>query len=69
MVRDDVAGAAEPERRQLVEHAALVGDAGAQHVVERRDAIGRDEDQVVAGRVHIADLAAADQGQAVEFRI
>ena len=69
MVGDDVAGALEPERRQLVEHAALVGNARAEHVVERRNAIGRDEDQRVARRVDVADLAAANQGQAVQFRI
>ena len=69
MVRDDVAGALEPERRQLGEDAALVGNAGAEHVIERGDAIGRDQDQVIAGGVDVADLAAADQGQAVEFRI
>ena len=57
---------AEPERRQLREHPALVGNAGAEHVVEGGDAIGRDHDQVVADGVDVANLAAANQGQAVE---
>ena len=64
VVRHEIAHALEPERRQLREDLALVGDPRAQHVVERRDAIGRDEEQVLADFVDVADLAAA-----VEFQI
>ena len=47
----------------------LSGMPEPEHVIERRDAIGGDQDQRVAGGVDVADLAAADQGQAVELRI
>ena len=50
VVGDDAARALEPERRELREHAALVGDARAEHVVERRDAIGGDDERVVVAR-------------------
>ena len=61
MIRDDVAGARKPEGGELVEHPAFVGNARAQHVIERRNAIGGDQDQRVAGRVDIAHFAATDQ--------
>mgnify|MGYP003577241374 CR=1 FL=1 len=69
MIRHDVAGASEPEGRQLIEHAALVGDARPEHVVKGRDAIGGDQDQRVAGGVHVSYLAATDKRQAGELRI
>ena len=55
---------AEPERGQLRQHLALVGDARPEDVVERRDAVGRDDEQVVAGVVEVAHLAAAERGEA-----
>ena len=64
MVRHEIGDAIEPERRQLRQHAALVGNAGAEHVVERRDAIGRDDQQVrVVDRVDVAHLASANERQ------
>ena len=57
--RRSARSAVEPERRNLREHLALVGDAGAEHVVERRDAIGGDDQQAVAEVVEVADLALA----------
>ncbi len=66
VMRHEVTHALEPERRELREDLALVGDAGAEHVVERRDAIGRDDQQVVADFVHVANLAAAMQGESRE---
>ena len=59
VVRHEVAEVIEPERRELREHLALVGNAGAEDVVERGDAIGRDDQQVLAEIVDVADLAAA----------
>ena len=47
----------EPERGDLRQHFALVGNAGAEHVVERRDAIGGDDEQTIAEIVDVADLA------------
>jgi len=61
VIADDAAGPREPEGRQLVENAALVGNAGAQDVIEGGNPIRRDEDQIIAGSVDVADLAAADQ--------
>ena len=37
----------EPEQGELGEHASLLRDAGGQHIVERGDAIGGDEQQVI----------------------
>ena len=66
MIRDDVARLVEPEGGQLCEHLAFVGDAGAEDVVERRDAIGGDEQQLVADLVDVAHLALPMRRAAVE---
>ena len=66
VMRDQVADVIEPERRQLREDLALVGNPGAKHVVEGRDAIGRDDQQVVPDFVHVANLAAAMEGESGE---
>src|SRR5579884_2474142 len=58
MVRDDGAGQIEPERRHLREDSPLVGNPGAEHVVECRDAIGGDDDQPVGALVDVPNLAA-----------
>ena len=57
MIRDDRLRALEPEHRDLGEHFPFVGNARAEHVIERRDAIGGDDQQLVAEVVNIADLA------------
>ena len=64
-MRHEVAHALEPEPRELRQHLALVGDAGAEHVVERGDAIGGDDEQLIADLVDVAHLAAAMERQAV----
>ena len=52
----------EPEARQAGQHPALVGDLGRQDDVEGRQAVRRDEQQpVLAERVQVAHLAAADE--------
>ena len=66
-MRHEVADVIEPERRQLREHFALVGNAGAEDVVERGDAIGGDDEQVLAEIVDVANLAAPRERQAVEM--
>ena len=63
MVRHHIRQLVEPEGRQLREDLALVGDAGAQHVVERRDAIGGDQQQRVAQVVDVAHFAGAKARQ------
>src|SRR6185503_18066995 len=61
MVRDEMARPCEPERRQPCEYPSLVGDLGGEDDVERRDAIAGDEHEpVVAERVEVAHLAAAE---------
>src|SRR5207245_1563750 len=47
----------EPERGNLRQDLALVGDPGPEHVIERRDAIGGDDQQTVVEIVDVADLA------------
>jgi hypothetical protein len=64
VVRDQIAHALEPERRELCEYFALVGDARSEDVIERGDAIGRDQEEVVTHLINVADLAAS-----VEFQI
>ena len=62
MVGNDVFQEIEPEQRELGQHPALLRDAGGQHVVERRDAIGGHEQQViVVDLVKVANLAAGVQ--------
>jgi hypothetical protein len=60
VVRHDIGQLVEPEGRQLRENLALVRNAGAQHVVERRDAIGGDQQQRIAQVVDVAHLAGAE---------
>ncbi len=64
MVRHEIAHALEPERRQLRQDLALVRDARSEDVVEGRDAIGRDDEQVAADLVYIANFATPVQRQA-----
>src|SRR5690606_17946503 len=52
----------EPEGRQLREHAPLVRDPRAEHVVEGRDAIRRHDEERVSEIVDVADLAGAEPG-------
>ena len=61
VVRHDVPQSVEPERRDLREDLALVGDARAEHVVERGDAIGGDDQQPSPKIVDVADLAVDDR--------
>ncbi|MCY1236217.1 hypothetical protein D9M72_488630 [compost metagenome] len=67
VVRHDVREFAEPEVRHLVQHAALVGDRLAHDDVERRQAVGGDDQQlVIADGVVVAHLAVAQQRQRVD---
>ena len=66
-MRHEIAHALEPEPGKLRQHLPLVRYAGAEHVVERGDAIGGDDQQLVADLVDIANLAAAVKSQAIEL--
>src|SRR5204862_4153564 len=64
VIRDDVAGAIEPEVRERGEHAALVGDEVGKHDVEYGDAIARDHEQrVQADLEELAHLAGVEVRQ------
>ena len=59
MVGNDVFEEIEPEQRKLGEHSSFLRNASRQHVVERRDAIGGNEQQViVVDAVNVAHLPA-----------
>ena len=67
MVGDDVFEEVEPEERELGEDLAFVGDSAAQDVVEGGDAVGGDEEELIAGEgVDVADLAARGEGKGAE---
>src|SRR5437764_477128 len=57
MIRSNRARAIEPERQNLRQDLSFVGDSGAEHVVERRDAVGGHDEQLLAEVVKISDLA------------
>jgi hypothetical protein len=65
VVRHEVRGLAEPEARDLGQHLAFARNRVRQHHVERREAIGRDDQQPVARqREHVAHLATVDKVKA-----
>ena len=72
MVGHNVAQELEPEERNLGQHAPLMRDAGGQHIVEGRDAVGGHEEQTIRVEVvHIADFSAGMQfefGKSVRSR-
>src|SRR3989442_7358314 len=64
VVRDDGREPPEPEGAELGEHRSLVRHGLAHHHVERAHPIARDQEQrVPVDFVHLADLAAPDEGQ------
>ena len=64
MVGNEVSEKVEPEQGDLREHAALMRNAGCQHVVECGDAIGGNKEQVVAVEiVDVSDFAAGEKFQ------
>ena len=59
MVGDDVLQEVEPEQRKLRQHSSLLRDAGGEHVIERRDPVSCDEEQViVVDAVNVANFPA-----------
>ena len=57
VIVDDRLEPIEPERGDLRQHLALIGDPRAQDVVEGGDAIGGDDQQAVAEVVDVTHLA------------
>ena len=56
MVVDDASSPVEPEGGELRQDFALIGDSGPEHVIERRNAVGGDDEQSIAEVVDISDL-------------
>jgi hypothetical protein len=63
MMGRQIADLAEPERGELREDGALIGNARAEHVVEGRDPIRRHDEKLLAKVVDVADFAATRQRQ------
>ncbi len=57
MVVHHIGQKVEPEARKLREHLALIGDFVFQNIVESRNTIGCDQQQLVAQIVQIAHLS------------
>ena len=55
----DVVEPAKPERRKLVQHRALVRNGIGQNYIERRNAVGDDEEQCIPEIENLAHFAAA----------
>ena len=69
MVRDRRLEVLEPELRDLREHASLVRDRRRQHHVECRKPVRRDDEQVLADLVDVADLAAVQETNALDVEV
>src|SRR5438874_3085096 len=55
-----------PEVRERRQNLALIRNPRAEHVIERRNAVGRDEQQLVGQLVNVAHLAARKQWKGTE---
>src|SRR5688572_6586259 len=67
MRSSEVAELLEPPGREARQHGALVGDGLVEDHVERREAVGGDEQEVaVVDLVRLADFPAVDEGQALD---
>ena len=67
VIGDDVAQEIEPEKRHLRQDAALAGDTLRQDAVERRDAVGGDDEQVVTDAVNVTHFASRDEFDTSHF--
>jgi hypothetical protein len=61
MVRDFLADKVKPETRELCQHSTLVGNALVHDHVERREAIGRHDEQLIVQFVNVANLASGEK--------
>ena len=62
VVRHDAGGLGEPEPREAGQDPTLVRDLGREHDVERRDAVGRDQQHPAIGQVvEVANLAGSNE--------
>ena len=59
MVGHDFLEKIEPEQRNLCQYLSLLGDAGSEDIIESRNAIGRNKEQMfVADLVDVSNFAA-----------
>ena len=63
VVPDQLDGAVEPIGRHLREYGSLVGYRLGQDAIEGTDAIARNEQQVIAQFVDLADFSLPQEGQ------
>ena len=57
----------EPELRQLRQHRALHGNGRGKHDVERRNSVGRNQQDLVSILIQIANLSSAEQLQSSQL--
>src|SRR5207248_4881427 len=70
VVGDDLLGLAEPEIRDLGQHATLVRYRRRKHDVERGEPVARHDHELVrAGLVYVPDLAATEERRALHARL
>ena len=67
MVAYDALQELKPEDRHLRQDLSLIRNARAKHVIERRYAVCRHQQQVAANGIQVANLSARVQGQRREF--
>ena len=68
MVRYSGLEEVEPEEGELSENLALVGYSATQNMVEGRDAVAGDEEELIAGEgVDVSDLTAGCEGEIAEI--
>ena len=65
--RDEVTQKIKPKNGKLRENPSLVGDAGGEHVIERRNAIGGNDQELIADAVYVADFAARVERNALQI--
>ena len=68
VVGNHVGEQSKPEHRRRREHLPLAGDALVHHHVERGDAVGGDQQQVVAQRKDLANLARTELAGERQFQ-
>ena len=58
MIRDDSGGLTKPERAEIREHYAFVGNGRRQDRVKGRDPIGRNQEKAVSQVINISNFPA-----------
>jgi hypothetical protein len=70
VIGDDVGQEVEPEKRNLGEDTAFLGDSGGQNVIKGGNAVGSDEKQLlVVQGIDVPDLAAGMKLEIGDFSL